>query len=323
MALTVSFVVACGGASDKGAASSADGPPAVMDQHMPLDTATLLVFEPRTQGTRPFPFAIVNGAIGGKPTKLLVDTGASVHAIDATLAREAGLVIEAAPAVGTQPDGKSVSMQRTKDPKLTLVGWGDTPARSTAILDLPPALRERGIGGLVSPQQLVTAEKAVVIDFDGGWMKARVTSTAWLVVKSNGQVMGEPTRACAVSAGGLDGLALTVDGVVAGEATRLELDSGASRTMLVSRSKAGAQAARRPQVGTSAAMGAGAVVPMSLHASVPVASGAWSETLEMGVIEGEKNADCGYEGRIGIDVLRRCTVVISTEDVRVVCRPAG
>jgi len=269
---------------------------------------------------------MVDGKIGDQPARFLVDTGANVHAIDARVAAAAKLTLEASGSTAHDPTGQAVAVQRAKHPRVSLEGWGEVAEHEAAVIELPQALRDKGIAGLLSPQLLVAKDRAVVVDMVNRQLRSRPLVTAWAEHRDAGPSVTPspgPTRPCAVSSSGLSGLVLAVDGTVGGEAIRLELDTGASRTMVIEGSKAGARAASMPLTGNSTSTSAAGGLTTSIHGGVKLAAGAWSDTREVGVTAGTRHAECGYEGRLGVDVLQHCVIAISNDEVRVACRLPG
>lgn len=266
-----------------------------------------IVFESKTTGKKPFPFALVAGKVGDQPTHFIIDTGASAHAIDSSLASAAHL---SAPA-------------RTS--AVTLDSWGALGDKPLAIVELPARFKEHGIGGVIAPQQLAEGGDAVVVDILNRQMRLRPKSTAWSELNDFGVVLtpAEQRKFCAVDVGGAQGVVLAVDSSVEGEPARLAIDTGAGRTRLIESSKGGAKAATHPVLGRSMAVGAATDVAASIHGGVPLTVGAWATTVDVGVAPGEKHAQCGYEGRIGMDVLSQCAIGMATDEFLLACRAPG
>jgi predicted aspartyl protease len=268
---------------------------------------TALAFEAKKPGQKPFPFALVEGHVGDHPTRFIVDTGASVHAIDATVAKAAKL-----------PSSVNASV-------ISLEGWGALPAKGAVVVELPAPMRAHGIGGIVSPQLLAEGGDAIVVDFVKRELRLRPKSTAWSEVQDAGAMLTPPEQRkyCAVEAAGVSGLVLAVDASVEGEATRLAIDTGASRSMLVNGAKAGARAVAHPVLGRSVALGAASDVAAAIHGGVPFTIGAWKSTVDVGVAPGERHAQCGHEGRIGLDVLAQCALAMTADEFVLACRAPG
>lgn len=307
VALVLSVVLGCSACGEEPAArSAADATRGAAGGPAAGQRSVALSFEAKKQGSKPFPFAFVEGKIGDQSTRFLIDTGASAHGIDATLAQAAHV---AAP---------------VKASAIAIEGWGALAEHGVAVVELPASIRAHGIGGILSPQLLAQPGQAVVLDLVKMQMRELAKSAAWSQVDDLGAALTpQAQRFCPAEAGGIPGLLVAVDGTVDGEPTRFAIDTGASRSLLLEGSKGGAKAAGHPVLGRSVASSAMADVPASIHGGVPVALGAWATTLDFGVTPGERNAQCAYEGRIGMDVLQHCAIAMTTDDVRVACRIPG
>ena len=266
-----------------------------------------LSFEAKKSGSKPFPFAFVDGKVGDQPTRFLIDTGAGVHAIDASVA--------AAAKVGAPADAAVI----------TIDGWGALPRHAVAVRELPPSIRAHGIGGVIAPQLLAEGGQAVVVDFINQKMRMSPKSTAWSAMDDVGTLLTPPAqrRPCASDADGIAGVGLAVDGAVDGEPMHLSIDSGASRTMLAEGSKGAAKATAHPVLGRSVAASASADVATSIYGGVPFTVGAWSSTVDVGVTAPNRQPQCGAEGRLGMDVLQQCALAMTAEEFLVACRAPG
>jgi len=263
-----------------------------------------IAFEAKKQGSKPFPFALVEGKIGNQPARFILDTGAAVHAIDASAAAAAGV---ASPANGTV---------------MSIDGWGALPNHAVAIRELSASIRSHGIAGIIAPQLLAEGGEAVVVDLLNHQMRMAPKSTAWSAMDDIGVLLTPPAqrKLCPADAEGVAGLALAVDAVVDGEATHLAIDSGASRSILLEGSKGAVRATAHPVLGRSVAAGASVDVATSIYGGVPITAGAWSGTVDVGVTTPHRAAHCGAEGRLGMDVLRDCALALTADEFLVACR---
>jgi len=269
-----------------------------------------LGYEAKKPSARPFPFPFVEVKVGTETTRFLVDTGAAVHSIDAAVIKNAQLV---AP---------------VKLAAVTLDGWGALPDQPVAVVELPATIRAHGIGGVLSPQLLakgLPAGQALAFDLVRGQLRAQPRSAAWANVEELGIALtAGAAKLCSADASGIFPSQLfTVDATVDGEATKMVVDSGASRTFFTGSSKAGAKAAARPLIGRSSAQSSMIEVPVALRGGVPITIGAWSNPTEVGLAPGEKDAHCGHEGHLGMDVLQRCAVAYAGDDAVLGCRPTA
>src|SRR5262249_39291387 len=101
---------------------------------------------------QPFPSPLVDAMIGGEPTTLIVDTGATHHVVAQWLARELSSPIKKAGDAGTDHTGRAVAVSRIEDASLSLSGFGPVAAPVLLVITVPEVLRKLGVGGFLSPQ---------------------------------------------------------------------------------------------------------------------------------------------------------------------------
>lgn len=301
VALLVAAAAACGG-EEAPARSAADVAKVAASGPRSVE----LLYEAKKPGAKPFPFAFVEVKIGEQSARFLVDTGASVHAIDSALMKNAQL---------SEPVRAST---------IVIEGWGSLPDHAVAVVELPASIRAHGFAGILSPQLLASPGQAVVVDFTKMQMRLVPRSTAWSQVEDLGALLTPPShRFCPVDSAGIPGLLVAIDGTVDGEPTKLAIDTGTSRSVVLEGAKGGARAVTHPVLGRSVAHSSMADLPVSIYGAVPLASFAWSTTTDLGVMPGERHAQCGYEGRVGMDVLQSCAVAMTSDEVVVGCRAPG
>jgi|GEM_PF-6332521 len=256
----------------------------------------VLSIEAHRAGARPFPFPVVSARVGDKPTKLLVDTSASAHALERSLGA-------------------------ASDAAIDVDGWGRLAARP-ALVDLPAHLREHGVGGVIAPQLLAESGEAVVVDLVNRRMRLRPTSTARSDVADIGASLFASGQGPLCP--GADGApALLVDAEVDGARAQLAVDTGASRTLFLEGSAAAARAAAHPVLGRSMGQATRTSAAVALHAGVPLRAGAWSTTMDVGVAPGERQATCSADGRLGMDALQYCAIAVMADAFVVACRTPG
>lgn len=291
--------LACG----EGAPPARTGADPAASTEAPRRGVVALELEAKKAGSRPLPFAFVEGKVGDRPARFIVDTGVSVHAVDAAVASAANL--------GASPNASQLSID----------GWGALPAHAVAVRELSATLRTHGIDGVVSPQLLAEGGQAVVLDLANRQLRQRPRATAWSELADLGVVLTAPgTKPCAFDEAGAGGVALAIDATVDGEPARLAVDTGASRTALVEGATAAAKVAAHPVLGRSVAVATSGDVPTSIHGGVPLTVGGLSTTSDVGLAPGTRHAQCGYEGRIGMDLLQRCALAITSDQLMVACR---
>jgi hypothetical protein len=103
---------------------------------------------------------ILLARLGGRERRLVVDTGSDIHLLTIDLANELGLELRPGEE-GTDHAGNKVESMTVGDVEMPL---GDLrlTLRDTFAIDAPPAFRERGIDGCVSPQLLHPSAVTVV-----------------------------------------------------------------------------------------------------------------------------------------------------------------
>jgi hypothetical protein len=260
---------------------------------------------PERAGAPSLPHLVVRARVAGHPTLLVVDTGAQASVLDATFAAAAGLRVTQSLAGGRDAEGRSIELQRVEQPAVELEGLGAVPDQPWLVVAFPDSFGERGIGGLLSPQALVTGQQAVVLDFARrrlslGLSAEAPQSATWLSLGQHAWCRGH--------SGGVEARALALSGFVDGRPTLFELDSGADRSDVIARSDAGAAARLHPQLASRSYQTAGGSTASEVREHVAIRASEWSAALNLDIV-GEPR-DCGFEGRIGLDVLHACVVVI-------------
>lgn len=111
---------------------------------------------------RPLPVPLVAVTVGGHPTKLIVDTGASHHVLTTAFARAIGQTLTSASA-GQDHAGQGMA---TWEAGTVQARFADVDVQLTdvAAIEGPPPFEPLGIGGLLSPQHLHPTAHAV-LDF--------------------------------------------------------------------------------------------------------------------------------------------------------------
>jgi len=297
------------------AASPTPGSPRVA----PRGRATIFFSPIPGSGGRTFPSPLVRGRVGALPAILVIDTGAQVSTIDAAIARAAGLPLESASA-GHDPTGQPVRLERSDRPSLVIDGWGALPEQRVAVVALPEPLRRLGVGAIVSPQALVGPSEAVVIDVPRRELERTSLRAATAALASRGvELVPVASHLCREQTGEFERRVLVAPATVAGRSSVLELDTGASGCFVISESEAGRSVSARGGGESGTRVGAAGPIEVRTYPDVPVAMGAVRATTSLSVTRGARDAACGYEGRLGMDVLRHCVIVVNREQVFARC----
>jgi hypothetical protein len=252
---------------------------------------------------------LVRGTIDGRPTSLMVDTGAGVSVISLTLARELALPITNG-VQGIDVAGRPIQLDITERPRMAIDGLGAIADRATAILDLPPEVARAGIGAILSPQMLPLPGEAIEIDFAHGLMR-----------RTKAKPGPHASPVCSYTVNGVAARMLVTDAVVGGIPAHLEIDSGTNRLMLAESTDAGRAIAARNDLGTEPGTGAAGAFSAKTARGVPVRIAEWSGTLAVSLVPVKSDAQCGTMGRLGMERLRSCSLGITETESWLSCGP--
>jgi hypothetical protein len=282
--------------------------------------ATLFYSDKELAPGRTFPSPLARGTVHGKPTVFIVDTGAQVSVIDASLAESAGVEIGAGVAAA-DPSGNAVAMRRADHPAFGVDGLGLLSDRPAAVVALPTLFTQIGVGAILSPQSLADGQHSVVVDLAHD--ELRITdapTTATATATANGSahaLLG--TSLCPYVTDGLAAKALVARASIDGVSTVVEIDTGASGTFVVAESDVGRKLSSRTDATHAKAMGAAGPIDIARIANARASSGPVTLDGPLAVMPGGKDEHCGYDGRLGIDRLRACTLFIGEKTLEGVC----
>ncbi len=276
-------LAACGGTSGKAAvAQNAAATPGDSHElrHVDLEFAI---------HDKPFPLPVVHGTVAGVPTLFLVDTGANAHILSGALARKAELTTKAFGDVGVDHSGRSIETRRAPHPQVHIDNWGDLPDEPMLVTDVPEAVTRLGIGGFLSPQQLVTDDASIVLDFQKSEMRQMHRGDT---LDASGSALAlDPPHMCLDRDSPLRGLAFVLHAQIDGHDANLLIDSGAHHSDLLSASSpAKALFPRSEPSGEPVYSASGKVTPRTVrHAHIRV--GALEATRDI-------ESDPGTAGRL-------------------------
>jgi hypothetical protein len=267
-------------------------------------------FDDRIEAASP---PLVDAMVGGQPTTLIVDTGATHHIIAGWLARELPGAVARPVGRATDHGGKAVTLSVLDGVNLVITGYGRVASPSLLVVEVPDELRRRGIGGVISPQSLVTEGRAVLLDLQGGTLTDVAAADGQRRLESRGRPF-DGILPCA-GAGGAAVLvtAATIDGVEAS----LQLDTGATTSSLFAASPPGKRLGQRSR-GTSTQLNASGAHTVSTVPGAHVRLGPFESELDLALLG--RAPSCG-EGYAGMDVLRSCAVLIGGAGSRLWCAP--
>jgi len=278
-----------------------------------------------TDAGRPFPWPLLHGSIAGRRTLMVVDTGSAFPVIATWLAREAGLELARVPEGTHDPSGRPVAMDRCDRPRMVIDGLGAIADRPTAVIDLPDAFQKAGVGAIVSPQALVTEGGTIVLDLRRGTMRrAAVDEPLPGPPASPGAFELERPVFCPWPWGAFAGNKLAAMAVIDGVSTVLEVDTGAfgAAVFVMAESDAGRKLLARPGAVREDGVSAAGPLAVTTVPDVPVQLGTHASRSNVPVMPGGVDPQCGIAGRVGIEVLRSCALVIGTRGYRARCEGA-
>jgi hypothetical protein len=274
------------------------------------------------QARLPLPSPLVRGAIAGHAVTMILDTGAHIPVVTASAARDAGLSV--GPAIrGRDAAGRSVLMRRFDRAPLSIDGWGAIPDQPMAIADLPEAFGRIGIGAIVSPQALVvTPDDVVVLDLVAGRMRFMTVREAPPVESTaRDRFALSDARICAYESDGLHARSLVATVTIDGTDVLLDLDTGTNGVTVGLGTEVGRRLVKRPSARRSHGFGAAGGFDAVLVDGVAIRLGTLEASATVSVVYGAASAACRTAGRLGMDFLRGCVLVIGEHLLSVSCRP--
>lgn len=254
--------------------------------------------------------------IEGKRTRAIVDTGAEVTVVSHLIAR--GMSEKPSQNVkGKDSANKAVAMRNLAPFSVTLVGLGDVGLQNAVSSELPAVFSELGVGMILSPQALASADRLVVIDFPN--------ATFGLTQERRPKPAGVELSICDYGDDGIRARALLGNGLVNGTAARLLLDTGASTTYLGASSVAakGLLQARGAKAITTT--GAGGESAAREFSGVPVYLGTAQAVTALTIADEDStaaesdNKPCRHDGAIGLDLLKSCRITVGLQFVEMQC----
>jgi hypothetical protein len=262
---------------------------------------------------RGFPSPVLKVTVNGVTGWALIDTGAGMHTLAAWFVEKAGLVPDASltDRVGARDaSGERVWLRFLDDVSLTLEGTRALRLGVAAVADFPEEFQSARIAGLLSPQSILREGEALILDLRSPSLRIHAAEAAG----AEG-ARGDRLDACRSRAAEISGLLFATTAAFEGRPARLLVDTGASQTRLAGDASA---AIGLPRDGARDQLGIGDVrEPMAVARAVPVTLGGLEQALDVAI--GGGSPGCGGDGLLGIDVLRRCRLVLAATGGRVEC----
>jgi hypothetical protein len=271
------------------------------------------------KGGRTLPLWLVEARVawpsakGQVSTSAIVDTGAQTTLIDRRFAVANGLPVESSNVVAKDFAGNKLETSVINHVTLELGPLRTHPLK-VIVVELPALFQELGIGIIWSPQTSVPKGSMLRFDFGAGTATLQPESAMPLDV----------TPLCKAGDASMPAAATIVSASIAGQAVRLQLDSGATKLGLSSASSVVRLLQQAPGSSVGERIGAGGAqrtleVPpqeLKLAGQTYVASVSVAETND------STPGPCDTDGEIGLEVLQHCTVDLASDRFALLCRPA-
>ncbi len=244
---------------------------------------------------------LVRTTIAGKSQWFLIDSGASTHILAGWFARDLGLHSQdAGKRPGVDHTGKPIALRYTSGVAASVGGLGDVVPESWPVVDLPEAFERIGIAGFISPQRLASERSDIVFDFP----------------KREMRVEPHVEQATTVRSATCEG-SVVLQATMNGHATRLLVDTGASRTDLLTSSPV---ATLFPSTGRSRSFltATGALSVLGTQ-TAQLGLGNFSMSTDVATVVGRDDVSCPRDGALAMDVLRNCRVTFSARGVHLSC----
>lgn len=266
-----------------------------------------------------FPSPMVRATVGGIETQMMVDTGANTHVITAWLARKAGLELRSAGDSGTDHAGRSIKPQRVDKPHIQIETWGAVREQPALVAEVPDTLEKLGIGGFISPQQLATDDRYIVLDLERAEMRTAMKDD--LPKVQQGKQLGKgDARVCTDDSTPLRSRSFVVKGSAEGIDVDLLVDTGAPMTDLLAISAAGKSVLPRTVENKDEVYAASGKVHPRLLKSAKLVVGEVDTVVDINVMEGGLDAFCPRDGVVAMDVLRHCVLIFGVTSMQGFCK---
>lgn len=263
--------------------------------------------------------------VAGVRTHALVDTGASDHVVARTLVDEASLPTVALRAQGVDHGAGAMPLRGLAHTAVTIPGFGPLePALSTsreglafAVAAVHPRFHELGLGAFLSPQRLVTAGHAIVVDLVHGELLEVPVAQLRATLEAVGplSLFTGTASACTHGSGPHAGTTWITEGLVEGRAARLLVDTGAAFGDLFRDSPVGRALVSR-EGSTTTMVTAGQSLETARVDDLTVRVGDVQRSkLRWNLVESQGKPVCAYDGVLGIDVLRHCAIAFDGRTV--------
>ena len=249
---------------------------------------------------------ILEASVAGQDAFFLIDTGASVHTFARWFAEAAGLDLQTTDSTVSGSTNKTSQIEVARDVSLRLSGSGQSLHLYEAIVvDFPPIFRLHRIGGLLSPQLLAPEGNSTLIDMH----VPQINFTRGKSVHHG--------RSCINVKSQFKNRLYAIRVQVGDKKADMLVDSGATSTLLSNKSLAGKSLLGRASgAGHMEGVGGAPSVTQKID-DVTIKIGRTS--LPSSLSLAEISPACGADGILGMDVLGKCVIELSSEGINLSC----
>jgi hypothetical protein len=266
---------------------------------------------------QPLRIGVVHAKVGGVSTLAMIDSGAGRHVMSSTLAKRLGLPIVDSEDTTHDAAGRVLTFGVVPDASIEIDGLGVLPEQPPVVLDLPVQFDEMGVGLILSPQRAVDDGRALSIDYRSGELMVVADEAPQQEGLAARDRWPEPSR-CAGS-GERSGPLYSVEATIDGERVPLTLDTGADATCVFGGAPIARVLRSRYKTTAESALVAGGPIVTHRTPAIRVHVGRVTALQTLPILPRDASGTCGQQGNLGLDVLRKCVVVISREHADVRC----
>ena len=269
-----------------------------------------------TSNGEPFPSPLVRVTIAGHPSSMIVDTGSTDIVLSQSMVQRLGLKVSATKGSGPDASGRNVSVAELSEPHITVQGWGRVARARVLAAALPGVFNRLGIAGVLSPQRLVGPGMSVVISLASHQLLVVPNAVARTYVASQRGAKSSPVACHNVG----DMCLYSVKARIAGHAAQLLLDTGASITGIAGGSPAGRELIKSSHPSDGRHYVASGKVATCVLPFAKLSVGGVKARLKVLISPRSYTKGNGLDGRLGMNYLRRCTLVVGHTGGTLVCK---
>jgi hypothetical protein len=253
-----------------------------------------------------FPSPLLRATVRGQQAWFIVDTGAGVHTLASWFVTAAGLKPRQTTDTLTGATGAQSHVTIVENTAMRLDGGRKLGIREAYVAEFPSIFAEHRIAGLLSPQLLASPHTAAVLDLRVPILRFDPFDRAVENLKREHPTISNGSAVCksaekpshrqylaSVKANGIDGALL--------------MDTGAAVTMASPDSRIASELMSRVS-GTNFTQSLGGAA-QTTHTVPDVRLERGSRAVTINLTVGGV-AWCGADGRIGMDALRQCVLVL-------------